>query len=489
MNVDREQLEKLNTYLERVLEERLASSAKESVSLEKAIESYVSALQKKLQSKQKISYSFINSDSGMVVIVTESGDSINVSITEIDTKLEDIHIPGIVLPDLKMVTPGSTALGKHGSYREYGDTIVVKSPQTLIRISNPRGNTEVSGWHRDDIIAYYNLEIDAPSRARETELLELSGLRVEQSGKTIRVESTLPTIHDPGVSIITSNLIVKVPLKNHVEITGGFGEVTASGLYQGVNVNARNATVTLTDIERGATVTNSMGTLVLNEVLGPIQASNSYSPIEVIHCSGSMVIKNAYDNIRLVDSEGDVSIENSGKVTVLNHYGEITIENSNGRVEVINLEGNVTAHNAFQPLVVSNIDGWVVAGNTNSLINASDVAGHFYATNRFGVIEAVSLGGPVKLENQNGNISLVLTGPIHGNSLISTTFGTINLAVPEQSDLLLMARTDIGDIQSTFPISIIDQGTNKTAELKFGRASDSLSITGTNASIIISQTQ
>ena len=63
--------------------------------------------------------------------------------------------------------------------------------------------------------------------------------------------------------------------------------------------------------------------------------------------------------------------------------------------------------------------------------------------------------------------------------------GTLKLAVWEESDVYLLARTTGGKIQTFLPVSITRDGLATTAEHRFGRGSDSLTISGSNASIII----
>jgi len=121
-----------------------------------------------------------------------------------------------------------------------------------------------------------------------------------------------------------------------------------------------------------------------------------------------------------------------------------------------------------------------------SKISADGVDGSFDASNIYGLIQGENLSGPLDIKVENGNVLLILDQELNGNSTVSASFGTVDLAMAEESNILLVAKTVNGKIQSLLPLKISGDSMMKSAEYRFGRGRDSLAVTGNDIAIIIS---
>jgi hypothetical protein len=131
------------------------------------------------------------------------------------------------------------------------------------------------------------------------------------------------------------------------------------------------------------------------------------------------------------------------------------------------------------------ISGSAEMENSFAAIQLVAIGGKLRAVNSFGDIDAEELRGPVDVTSENGSVRLFLDERLGGTSSISIMNGTLKLAVWEEADVHLLARTTGGKIQTFLPVEITRDGLATTAEHRFGKGRDSLNISGSNASIII----
>ena len=379
-------------------------------------------------------------------------------------------------------------LALSGTTKELEDTLSVTDPKRPIKITNQIGTVRVGGTQSKQIIARLSAGIAADSRTQEKRVLSEIKLNVQSTATGYVIEAATPMTNISGhdARIVSSELEVLVPATNPVTINSSFGDVTVSDLNSGVEITSSYAQIEIENVRGGVDVCNTMGHVELLKCSGPIKVKNAYSSVAIDNCSGTYDIENAYGVISVEGCSGAGEIRNSGTVQVSNHTGNMDIRNSFGPIEVDGLAGNLTAFNQFQPLSVRDIKGTVTVENANSNIEVANVSGLLIATNRFGMIQAEELAGPVRLDNQNGNIYLVLGDAFKGNSWVSTTFGNVDVTIPETANFWVRAKTTFGDIKSELPFKFSDMGTAKSGALKLGRGADSLSIDGENSTIIIS---
>ncbi len=389
----------------------------------------------------------------------------------------------IALDDL----PNAFSFGS-GTTKEIEDTLSVTNPKLPIRIQSQLGEVVVTGSASKQIIARLSAEIAADSRTQEKKLLSEIDLKLEATPSGYLITATAPTHNRDGENcrIISNNLEIMLPSSNPVEVTCAFGSVSARDLNGGIQTASEYSQVEIEDVKGGVQVTSNMGGIGLISCSGPFRISNAYAPITIEDCSGQFDIQNSYSEIGLEDCTGNTTIRNSGSISISNHTGDMRISNSFGPIEIDGLSGNLSAANQFSPLSVQNIKGTVVVENANANIDLTNIMGKLSATNKFGQISAEQLAGQFNLASQNGNIFVVLGDSLRGSSWVSTTFGNVDVIIPEESNFWVKAKTTFGDIHSDFPLKLDDLGNAKSGWLKLGKASDSLSINGQNTVITIS---
>ena len=379
--------------------------------------------------------------------------------------------------------------GRRSTVQTYTSSTSIEDSGETILVINRLGDIQINGWEEEMIVATFEIEIEAESQILKEQLIARTTLVAGSSKGKYQVEAFLPKIKDPDTRIINSVLTVNLPSANPVECESSFGTVEVTALDGGFRIDGQNSEISIEQVNGSVTARNSMGLIELDEINGKIDARNGYSPIEISDCVGDMDLDNAYALISLSDCRGDIRINNSGATEVSSHVGNVIIDNTYGQVEVKRLNGDLRAVNAYQPIVIRQISGSARLENMYSKINADGVNGSFSASNTYGLIRGENLSGPLDIRTDNGNVLLVLDQELNGNSTVSASFGTVDLAMAEASNILLVAKTVNGKIQSLLPLKISGDSMMKSAEYRFGRGRDSLAITGNNISIIVSDSK
>jgi len=375
--------------------------------------------------------------------------------------------------------------GKVGAYQQSSGVISVSNASLPIVLENPTGDIIVTGSDTDEITATLELEVAASSHSKEKNYLGQVTLAVGDDNDRYYVTVDLPRLFDHKTDLLTCVLTVEVPESNRLECNNSFGRVVISDMTAAVWVDGENSTIALNRIEGDVDVENSTGPITLDNVVGQIRVENSYGPIELIECSGPIVIDNDYNTVRLLRSEGRLEIDNTGQIEVIDHKGDLTIENAYGAIEIDDVDGSVVVRNAYQPLFVSGVSGSAELENEYGEISADNIGGSLIALTSNGPIYAEALDGPIDLSNDYGNISVTLGANFRGGSSISSLGGTVKIVFTEQPDLLLDIVTEGGTISSNLPISVRTRGNSKAAELVLGDGGQVLELIGTNTAVII----
>lgn len=367
----------------------------------------------------------------------------------------------------------------------YSDSIRVSSRQALITVTNPNGEMHLTAWDRDMILVRAEIVLGADSKQSAEALAERVKLQLERSGDGYLVGYAMPELTDTREKVANRMLRVMVPQGNPITLTSPFGEVDLRDLQNDLTVTAQHAEVVGREIVGDMMITCEMGAIELADIEGDIKIVARHTPVELSDCEGDIEISNEFAPVELADCEGNATIRNSGGVKVTYHDGDVTVENSNGQVFVEHSEGNYQLTNQHQLMQVAYIEGSVMAANSHAPLMISDITGRIKADNVYAPIEAKYFSGPIDLTNSNGPIIVNLTGKQTGPSVIQATGGLINLTLQPDIDLLVRATAVEGMIESTFPITVRDGGTTKTAELSLGKGTPELTVTGTRTRILL----
>lgn len=379
--------------------------------------------------------------------------------------------------------------GEVGMIKVFSDSTETIPGGLPIQVENPVGQVTVIGWPKDFAVVHAEVEVAAKTESEAKGLTEKVELQLNQGSEGLVVEIILPSLSDPSKRVVSCNMRLKTPHGNPVSASSSFGDIHVSQMNAPVTILGSNSRVTANDIAAELTVATEVSDLSLTDISGTLDVTNSLGTIEVSDIVGDMSISNTTGTITVVDSRGEVRIGNTGPIEVRDHIGSVQIDNSNGPIEVSHLRGDLNAQNAYRPLHVESVTGSTTVRNVNAIISARELGGSFTATNNQGAIDALDLFGPVNLTNTKGPITVALRNADYSGSVISSTSGIIELFISDDANLTVNAQAIGGRIQSPLPVELSKVGGTQTGTLQVGGGGATVSVSGTNSTIIINRRQ
>lgn len=375
--------------------------------------------------------------------------------------------------------------GKKALSNQYKDSVLVKSTKIPIFINNQLGDIEVQGWDKNKIVADYSYKVISDTYEDTEDFLKSVTLEIKSDKSGIYVTSDFPSLSNAKRQVVNSNMILYVPKKNIIDITNSFGKSIISNLKNNLNIKTKNSDVIVENIYGDVTAISKHGSVYLDRITGNIDLTSKYGKVVVNNVTSSIEITNSYSPIIISDSRGDVSLVNSGEIEVYNHTGDIDIKNENGETIVQSIIGDLTLTGSNMPFRIHFVNGSIDIKNKNSIIELSDVTGESIVLNYNGLIKAQNMQGPIDFSNHSGNIHFIANNQLHGNSVIRSDYGLINLVLPKQSNILLKASTEGGSIINSYQTKIVKDDFLSTTTIALGDKSNKLQVTGTNTTIII----
>lgn len=379
--------------------------------------------------------------------------------------------------------------GEIGMVKVFADSTEAIPSGLPIQVENPIGEVTVIGWPKNFAVVRAEIEVAAKTESEAKGLTEKVGLQLNQRAEGLMVEVVLPSLSDPSKRIVNCNIHLKTPQANPISASSSFGDIHVSKMRAPVTIAGSNSLVTANDIAADLTVTTDISDLRIDNISGTLTITNSLGAIEASDIIGTITITNTTGAITLTDSRGEAVLRNTGHIDVREHIGSVDIDNSNGLVEVSHVQGDLMAQNAYRPLNIESITGAATVRNVNAGIHARELGGIFTATNNQGPIDALELFGPVHLINTKAPITVSLRDADYDGSTISSTSGTIELLLSPSANLTVNAQAVGGHIRSPLPISLTRVGETQNGTLLLGGGRSTITVSGTNSTIVIDQTK
>jgi tetratricopeptide (TPR) repeat protein len=373
------------------------------------------------------------------------------------------------------------------SYKEYFDSLEVKSDDLPIFINSETGDLRVTGWSKDRVVVKFKVEIAAESEISAESFAKDINIKLSANEKGVYVKAHFPSLSDPKRKILASAFDVRVPAGNAVISENSFGTVIISDLKKGLRLNTNYCDVHLDHIKGEIEAASKMNVLAVSNSSGKFKLSNSMGPIQVHECVGEFDLQNSYSPVELSNCEGPVFISNSGHVTVNEHSGTITIDNTNGPVELADVIGDLDVKNSYKPVIVSDIRGSVNLQNMSGTIELSDISGQAVVSNRYGSIVSRYVSGPIQIDNEAGTTHLAVYDALAGPSFIVSKAGTVRLDLGNESDILLTVKSEGGSIIGSKGNPIRKDGYTSSLQMTYGKGSTPLEVTATQSTVVIDE--
>lgn len=154
------------------------------------------------------------------------------------------------------------------------------------------------------------------------------------------------------------------------------------------------------------------------------------------------------------------------------------IETSNGSVQVSNMNGDSEIKTSNGPITLINIQGNVKANTSNGSGTFTNITGSLDMHTNNGGLTLKNITGNVTAESSNGSIRG--SSIINGNWECTTSNGRITLAIPENANANIEAKTSNGSVGGDLEWQT---GEKTHRSSKLGSGSNKISLKSSNGSI------
>ena len=321
--------------------------------------------------------------------------------------------------------------------------------------------------------------------------------------------------HKGNLDIECANSKVETSkIKGNLTVENTFGKVAADQIEGDVKISNSNDQVSVREVKGQLDLRNSFGEIqILNvkngtfvkstncniqiaNITGDTKIYNSFGSIESKMIDGDLMIDTQNSKINVDDTKGDVTIDNSfAAVDIQNIEGKVNIKNPNGNITAVSIKSDVLIRSTFSNISLKDISGSVEVHNTNGSVTGNTIGGNVDTENTFGPVKFEYINGNIRIENGNGsirlsNIAVGLTGGMKKQAYCeridcSTSFGSIQLALPNQASAEINAKTTWGKIDSKLPLQIEEFGSSDNLVGKLGNGDTIINLTGKNSNIYL----
>jgi len=311
----------------------------------------------------------------------------------------------------------------------------IAAGQTL-RVTLPHGDVDVES--AADGAATITANITAWGRTQEEADKSLAAAHVllekAADGLSISLSDEGVGTEIPGGRMKISaqaNFRIRVPEKMVIELHTDSGDLSARGPFAGARLHS------------------SYGKVRVSEVDGDLTADSSSGDVDVAGVKGKRIVaKTDYGDVRLSRAEApDVEARSSsGDVRAEDLRGaHLTLKSSYGDVEVGKCAGALDARTDSGSVRISGFDGKLVAHSSYGDVKLDGV---------FLELTADSSSGEVEVRAQPGSKT-------EGSWSISSSYGDVTLIAPKDFGCDLTAKTNYGDLELGFALTVEAGGLKK----------------------------
>jgi hypothetical protein len=333
------------------------------------------------------------------------------------------------VPPIEISFEGLQAL--EGPVHTFTETREVEfRPGGLLRVEADRGEVEVLTWDQPRVRVEASKRVRAASEEQGAEIAGARPLQIETSAEATRVRLGDPPAGKDGGSL-RSRFTVHVPRQSRVTVQTTRGEVQVHGVRGDVAIRTSHAEVKAGDLG------------------GACEVENRHGPVTLSGVRGSVTIRSEHHDIRVSDADREVTVDLAhGDATVTDAVGPVTIRSRHGAVTLRRIRGNVNVDAPHSSVTLAEIGGDLDAAVVADPLEAEGIAGSARVQAEATSVEVTDVRGVLRVTGSHTDVRVVRPG---GNVEIQTTHQGIDLTPPAGAGFRLEARSDRGDVVSSFP--------------------------------------
>jgi DUF4097 and DUF4098 domain-containing protein YvlB len=329
----------------------------------------------------------------------------------------------------------------------------VAAPASLV-VTNLNGAVVVQPGAENAIVVRMHKKAWGNSQSDAQAALATLKPEISQSGNTVTVNYPAPPdefVIFGSRHLASVDLTISVPTSTAVSVQNAFGSITLSGTSGDIQLQARNGPIHASNISGNVNLHSSFGNLIAEHVdANTFTASSNNGAISLtnVNATGALTLTNSFGSI----------LWNGGRAASLNaktNNGAVTLAN-------VTVQGAVIGSDSFGSMALNQVQAAFYNLHTaNGKITVDGASGTLQATSSVGDVQ-VTHGSNVNLDLHSSNGSITYSGSLgSGPHSLTTSFGSVRLNLPQDSALTLDLKTNFGQLQSAFPITMNGATSNK----------------------------
>ena len=336
-----------------------------------------------------------------------------------------------------------------------------------LSVDNIAGDISVIAGEGSEIVITAHKTTWGTTEADAQANLDALKVNITQDGDMVNVKVEQPeTIVIAGSGRSSSvDFTITVPHETAVTLSTDSGVVTLSGTKGNADVSSQYGDITVNNLEAGLTVDTSSGNLDVHNVVAgnaPLTLHSDYGDITLMNASGG--------EIKVDASSGALSLNDIQARAGLNlssGYGQIDLRTGNaastnisagsGSINLTDLSVTETliAHSDYGDVSLSGVAAASYDLSSNSgVIKVDGASGFLKAVSSYGNLE-VTNANLVNLDLSTESGTVTFSGSLgEGPHTIHSSYGGIELTIPQTSSLTIDLKTDYGRVRSDLPVTI-----------------------------------
>jgi len=303
-----------------------------------------------------------------------------------------------------------------------------------LEVDNRFGAVRITASESGPFDWVWELTVKARSAEQARKGAEAVTFTAKTNAGRVQLIVSLPNSSSSSRTSFQSDLEIRAPQSVAVQTRNGFGETRISGVQGEVEATSQHGSMEIRDAGAKVRAQTSFATLTLDNS-GPATLKNSHGSIAASNVRGSLDAETGFGTLKVADIGGPV-----------------ILRNQHGSVEVSRAKGKANVKTSFATLRIEDVEADATLNNEHGSIEARAIAGSVKADTSFGSLKIAGAGASFDCGNRHGSTQIQATSTALTNLEARTSFGALEVRLPEDFAPAIHARTSFAEVESDFPV-------------------------------------
>lgn len=288
-------------------------------------------------------------------------------------------------------------------------------------------------------------------------------------------------------------------------VSGDISSGIGLEIQNGCNLSSTSGDMRFPQVQAGKIqVSSTSGDITIDEAAGGMTVSTTSGDIRLGETAGNLTVSSTSGAVRLESAEAetmDISTT-SGDITVDQARGRADISTTSGEVKISDLEGSLGVSSTSGDIRLGQVTGDVSLSTSSGGVRLQEGKGDLDAESTSGDIRVEALAGSFRMDTTSGELAIsragsfgtahsvsgdirILLSNLAGNLDISTTSGTIDLAIPKTADFQFRFGTTSGECRTFFDEALSFDSKRHSARGQYGEGIHSVEISSVSGDLSV----